>query len=114
MYEFEHIFNENSKQDEVYNEIAAMTQSLLDGYNVCIFSFGQTGSGKTYTMLGNGIEEQYLQDPNEDNAIPSNPDENYNNNKMIEEEIIDHTIPINSTTDLLEEYIDQNSETNHG
>lgn len=25
-------------------------QSVLDGYNVCVFAYGQTGSGKTFTM----------------------------------------------------------------
>lgn len=27
-------------------------QSVIDGYNVCVFAYGQTGSGKTYTMQG--------------------------------------------------------------
>ena len=27
-------------------------ESVLDGYNVCVFAYGQTGSGKTYTMIG--------------------------------------------------------------
>ncbi len=29
-----------------------MVNSVLDGYNVCIFAYGQTGSGKTFTMQG--------------------------------------------------------------
>ena len=29
-----------------------MIQSVMDGYNACIFAYGQTGSGKTHTMEG--------------------------------------------------------------
>ena len=52
-YTFDHIFDMNSSQKEVY-EIAAMpaVNSLLEGYNSTIFAYGQTGTGKTYTMEG--------------------------------------------------------------
>lgn len=36
---------------QVYSDIQPFVQSVLDGYNVCIFAYGQTGSGKTYTMV---------------------------------------------------------------
>ena len=29
-----------------------MVESVLEGFNVCIFAYGQTGSGKTFTMGG--------------------------------------------------------------
>lgn len=32
--------------------ICRLIQSVIDGYNVCIFAYGQTGSGKTFTMVG--------------------------------------------------------------
>ncbi|KAL6949073.1 hypothetical protein ACO0QE_001561 [Hanseniaspora vineae] len=48
---FDKIFDENSKNDDVFEEVSQLVQSSLDGFNVCIFAYGQTGSGKTYTML---------------------------------------------------------------
>jgi kinesin family protein C1 len=43
---------DNATQTKVFNELAQLVQSCLDGKNVCIFAYGQTGSGKTYTMEG--------------------------------------------------------------
>ena len=52
-YTFDHIFDMDSTQEEVYH-IAAVpaVKSLVDGYNSTIFAYGQTGTGKTYTMEG--------------------------------------------------------------
>jgi kinesin family protein C1 len=55
-FEFDRIFGPNATQRNVYDEVAMMVQSLLDGYKICVFAYGQTGSGKTYTMEGNGEE----------------------------------------------------------
>ena len=52
-YTFDHIFDMDSTQEDVY-QIASVpaVESLEDGYNSTIFAYGQTGTGKTYTMEG--------------------------------------------------------------
>ena len=51
-WEFDQVFDLQSTQELVYQEVSPLVTSVLDGYNVCIFAYGQTGSGKTFTMNG--------------------------------------------------------------
>ncbi|EGR27262.1 hypothetical protein IMG5_199420 [Ichthyophthirius multifiliis] len=59
-FNFMHIFDQNSSQKDVFDQLNFFISTAIHGYNVCIFSYGPTGSGKTYTMYGReeNIEQQ--------------------------------------------------------
>ena len=51
------VFPPEVGQAAVFEETESLIDSVLDGYNVCVFAYGQTGSGKTWTMTGGAGEE---------------------------------------------------------
>jgi hypothetical protein len=49
------VFEPHNNQEDIFEEISQLAQSVTDGYNVCIFAYGQTGSGKSFTMEGGSV-----------------------------------------------------------
>lgn len=52
-FAFDHVYDAESTQEEVYERTARpLVDDFVAGYNATVFCFGQTGSGKSYTMTG--------------------------------------------------------------
>lgn len=52
-YMFDHVYDMNASQTNVYNSIGRpLLDGVMDGYNASIFAYGTTGCGKTHTISG--------------------------------------------------------------
>mmetsp|Transcript_219 Transcript_219/g.400 ORF Transcript_219/g.400 Transcript_219/m.400 type:complete len:184 (+) Transcript_219:300-851(+) len=52
-YYFDRIFNWKCSTEDVYEKTCVhLIDSVIRGFNACVFAYGTTGSGKTYTMTG--------------------------------------------------------------
>ncbi len=69
---FDKIFLQNTKQEEIFEFIKPIINSIFEGINCTILAYGQTGSGKTYTMFGGDWTFNNLNNENINN-------ENYRN-----------------------------------
>lgn len=58
---FDHVFDHNSKQVDVYNVSSKpIVEAVMQGFNGTVFAYGQTSSGKTYTMSGIKLDDNEL------------------------------------------------------
>ncbi|XP_067142044.1 kinesin-like protein KIF18A isoform X1 [Centruroides vittatus] len=54
---FDHVFGEDSTNEEVFEcTTKNMINELLNGINCSVFAYGATGAGKTFTMLGSSFK----------------------------------------------------------
>jgi hypothetical protein len=51
-YYFDRIFDLESSQDDLFDELEAAVRGLLVGNRLCLLSYGQAGSGKTHSVAG--------------------------------------------------------------
>lgn len=51
-FSLDRVFGPHSGQGEIFNEMADIVQSSMDGYKVGIIAFGHAASGKTYALQG--------------------------------------------------------------
>ncbi|XP_041839250.1 kinesin-like protein KIF18A [Melanotaenia boesemani] len=50
---FDHVFNENSTQVDIFESTTkGVLDGVMNGFNCTVFAYGATGAGKTHTMLG--------------------------------------------------------------
>jgi hypothetical protein len=44
--QYDHVFNELTTQEEIFQQISPLLDDILKGYNASIFAYGQTSAGK--------------------------------------------------------------------
>ena len=54
-FTFDHIFEKDSTQVELFNAHSHLVSEVLDGFNGSIIAYGQTGAGKVNDCILNSI-----------------------------------------------------------
>ncbi len=53
VFTFDGVYEADSTNDEIYTDfVSPLVESVLEGYNGCVFAYGQTSCGKTFSMQG--------------------------------------------------------------
>lgn len=53
-YQFDHVWNHECSQADVYTDLEPMLVGATDGKDICVMCYGQGGTGKTFTITGFG------------------------------------------------------------
>jgi kinesin family protein 5 len=56
-FNFDSVFTEQSKQEDIFEKTKDAVNWVCEGYNSTIFAYGATSSGKSYTMFGSKTEK---------------------------------------------------------
>lgn len=51
-YKLDYVFDQNSSQKDIYDEVSLLLDSFINGKNACVFAYGQAFTGKTHTIHG--------------------------------------------------------------
>lgn len=53
VFTFDGVYDADSTNEEIYGDfVGPLVESVLEGYNGCVFAYGQTSCGKTFSMQG--------------------------------------------------------------
>ncbi|XP_065051168.1 kinesin-like protein KIF17 isoform X2 [Rhopilema esculentum] len=53
VFTFDGVYDAESTNEEIYADfVGPLVESVLEGYNGCVFAYGQTSCGKTFSMQG--------------------------------------------------------------
>ena len=53
VFTFDGVYDADSTNEEIYGDVVGpLVESVLEGYNGCVFAYGQTSCGKTFSMQG--------------------------------------------------------------
>ena len=50
-YEYDHVFQSGSEQEDVFEEVSAAVETSMQGCNVCVFAYGQVSSNEYLSIV---------------------------------------------------------------